>query len=148
MYPTAGGSQVLGFFDFATGVDIWKLESPEFQLVWTLTPTMRSCVSVSAQECYEELYEEARRGGLLSLFGARFQSWTFPPFAVGRVDCDLWCLSHRNIPMMHALFRFDDALDVEVHSPPKKEVVCTDCETCSCATVLWRSLPLCRSATV
>ena len=60
-----------------TGVDIWKMESPELQLVWTLTPTMRSCVSVSVPECYEELYEEARRGGLLSLFGARFQSRTF-----------------------------------------------------------------------
>ena len=53
------------------------MESPELQLVWTLTPTMRSRGSVSAQECYEEFYVEARCGGLLSLFGARFQSWIF-----------------------------------------------------------------------
>ncbi len=75
--PYSGQISGVGIYQFFTGVDIWKMESPERPLVWTLTPTMRSCVSVSAQECYEELYEEARRGGLLSLFGARFQSWTF-----------------------------------------------------------------------
>jgi len=35
----------------------------------------------------------------------------FPPLEVVRVDCKLWCLSNRNVPMMHALFRFDDAPD-------------------------------------
>ncbi len=47
-------------YQFFTGVEIWKMKSPERQLVWTPTLTMRSCVSVSAQELYEELYEEAR----------------------------------------------------------------------------------------
>ena len=47
-------------YQFSTGVEIWKMKSPERQLVWTPTLTMRSCVSVSAQELYEELYEEAR----------------------------------------------------------------------------------------
>ena len=44
----------------------------------------------------------------------------FPPFEVVRVDPGLWCSSNRNVPMMHVLFRFDDAPDAEVHSLPKK----------------------------
>ena len=164
---------------------------------------------MSAQECYEELYEEARRGGLLSLFGARFQSWTFhrrrgvlaifhrcrhledgiarasagldadsdheepwvgvrsgvlrrvlrggalrrtslfirrqipvvdfPPFAVVRVDRDMWWWSHRKIPMMHVLFMLDDAPDAEVHSPPKGK---------SCAKLLSLDLPVAHTCRV
>ncbi len=56
-YFDVGSNKDLSIF---TGVEIWKMKSPERQLVWTPTLTMRSCVSVFAHELYEELYEEAR----------------------------------------------------------------------------------------
>ena len=60
--PYSGQITGVEIYQFFTGVEIWKMKSPERQLVWTPTLTMRSCGSVSAQEFYEELYEEARHG--------------------------------------------------------------------------------------
>ena len=60
--PHSGQITGVEIYQFFTGVEIWKMKSPERQLVWSPTLTMRSCVPVSAQELYEELYEDAHRG--------------------------------------------------------------------------------------
>ncbi len=62
----------------------------------------------------------ALRGGtpwLTSLFiGRQITVVDFPPFEVVRVDPELWCLSNRTVPVMHALFRFDTAPDADANS--------------------------------
>ncbi len=60
--PYSGQITGVEIYQFFTGVEIWKMKSPERQPVWTPTLTMRSCVSVSAQEFHGELYEGAHRG--------------------------------------------------------------------------------------
>jgi len=41
--PHSGQITGVEIYQFFTGVEIWKMKSPERQLVWTPTLTMRSC---------------------------------------------------------------------------------------------------------